>query len=100
MIGKWHLETDPTGFDHWEILPGQGIYYNPPMIRDGKQVKHPGYVTDIITDLSLDWLKQRDPSKPFMLLCWHKAPHRKWEPALRDLDFDHDRTYAAAGQPV
>ena len=93
VIGKWHLETDPTGFDHWEILPEQGIYYNPPMIRDGKRVKHSGYVTDIITDLSLDWLKQRDPAKPFMLLCWHKAPHRNWEPALRDLDFDHDRTY-------
>ncbi len=94
MIGKWHLETDPTGFDYWEILPGQGIYYNPPMIRDGQRVKHSGYVTDIITDLSLDWLKQRDPSKPFMLLCWQKAPHRNWQPALRDLDFDRDRTYA------
>lgn len=93
MIGKWHLETDPTGFDHWEILPGQGVYYNPTMIRDGQRLQHPGYVTDIITDLSLDWLKQRDPSKPFMLLCWHKAPHRIWEPALRDLDFDHDRSY-------
>jgi arylsulfatase A-like enzyme len=93
MIGKWHLETDPTGFDHWEILPGQGIYYNPAMIRDGQHVKHPGYVTDIITDLSLDWLKQRDPAKPFMLLCWQKAPHRPWEPDLRDLDFDHDRIY-------
>jgi len=93
VIGKWHLETDPTGFDHWEILPEQGIYYNPPMIRDGRRVKHAGYITDIITDLSLDWLKQRDPDKPFMLLCWHKAPHRIWEPALRDLDFDHDRIY-------
>ena len=93
MIGKWHLETDPTGFDHWEILPGQGRYYNPPMIRDGKPVKHSGYATDIITDLSLDWLNQRDQNKPFLLLCWQKAPHREWEPALRDLDFDHDRTY-------
>jgi arylsulfatase A-like enzyme len=94
IVGKWHLETDPTGFDHWEILPGQGIYYNPAMIRDGQHVKHHGYVTDVITDLSLDWLKQRDPSKPFMLLCWQKAPHREWEPNLRDLDFDHDRKYA------
>ena len=93
MIGKWHLETDPTGFDHWEILPGQGVYYNPMMIRDGKQVKHRGYVTDIITELSLDWLKHRDPARPFMLLCWQKAPHRNWQPALRDLDFDHDRVY-------
>ena len=93
VIGKWHLETDPTGFDHWEILPDQGIYYNPMMIREGQRVRHPGYVTDIITDLSLDWLQQRDTNKPFMLLCWQKAPHRPWEPALRDLDFDHDRTY-------
>jgi len=95
VIGKWHLETDPTGFDHWEILPGQGIYYNPGMIRDGQRVKHPGYVTDIITDLSLDWLKQRDAAKPFLLLCWQKAPHRNWQPALRDLDFDRGRVYAA-----
>lgn len=93
VIGKWHLESDPTGFDHWEILPEQGVYYNPPFIRGGQKVKHPGYVTDIITDLSLDWLKQRDTNKPFMLLCWQKAPHRNWQPALRDLDFDHDRTY-------
>ncbi len=93
LIGKWHLESDPTGFDYWEILLGQGIYYNPPMIRNGQRVKYPGYVTDIITDRSLDWLKQRDTNKPFMLLCWQKAPHREWEPALRDLDFDHDRTY-------
>ena len=93
MIGKWHLETDPTGFDHWEVLPGQGQYYNPPMICDGRPVTHPGYVTDVITDLSLEWLKHRDPNRPFMLLCWHKAPHREWEPALRDLDFDRGRTY-------
>src|SRR5262249_40864171 len=53
LVGKWHLVTDPTGFDYWEIFPGQGQYYNPPMIRDGKQVKHEGYVTDIVTDLSL-----------------------------------------------
>ena len=52
MIGKWHLVTDPTGFDFWQILPGQGVYYNPPMIRNGKRVKHQGYVTDIITDLA------------------------------------------------
>jgi arylsulfatase A-like enzyme len=93
MIGKWHLESDPTGFDHWEILPEQGIYYNPPMICDGKKVRHQGYVTEIVTDLSLDWLKNRDTNKPFMLLCWHKAPHRNWQPALKDLDFDHDRQY-------
>jgi arylsulfatase A-like enzyme len=93
MIGKWHLESEPKGFDHWEILPEQGIYYNPPMIRNGAKVRHEGYVTEIITDLSLDWLKQRDPNKPFLLLSWHKAPHRIWAPALADLGFDHDRRY-------
>jgi len=93
VIGKWHLVTDPTGFDHWEILPGQGVYYNPPMIRKRERVKHEGYVTDIITDLSLDWLKQRDPAKPFLLMCQHKAPHRPWEPNLKHLNHDTDRNY-------
>jgi arylsulfatase A-like enzyme len=93
VIGKWHLESDPTGFDFWQILPGQGVYYNPPMIRMGRPVKVEGYVTDIITDTSLDWLKHRDRSKPFLLMAQHKAPHREWDPALRHLDHDHGRTY-------
>jgi arylsulfatase A-like enzyme len=85
MIGKWHLVSNPTGFDYWEILPGQGQYYNPPMIRNGERVKHDGYVTEIITDLTLDWLKKRGPAKPFLVMCHHKAPHREWEPNLKDL---------------
>ncbi len=93
LIGKWHLVSDPTGFDHWHILPGQGAYYNPPMINNGQQVKHEGYTTDIITDLTLDWLQTRDKSKPFVLMCQHKAPHREWEPALRHLGHDGDRVY-------
>ncbi len=93
LIGKWHLGSDPTGFDHWNILPGQGIYYNPDMIRMGKKEKQAGYVTDIITDLSIDWLKNRDKSKPFLLMCQHKAPHREWSPALRHLGWDNDRNY-------
>ncbi len=93
MIGKWHLESDPTGFDFWQIQPGQGQYYNPPMIRMGERIRVPGYVTDIITDLALDWLKHRDPSKPFLLMCQHKAPHRPWEPNLKYLNHDGDRTY-------
>jgi arylsulfatase A-like enzyme len=93
MIGKWHLMTDPVGFDYWHILPGQGIYYNPPMIDNGKQVKHQGYVTDIITDLTVDWLKQRDKTKPFVLMMQQKAPHREWEPPLRYLGWDKDRKY-------
>lgn len=93
MVGKWHLVSDPTGFNYWEILPGQGVYYNPPMIRNGMQVKHSGYVTDVITDRSLEWLRQRDKSKPFLLMCQHKAPHREWEPNLKYLGHDRDRNY-------
>jgi arylsulfatase A-like enzyme len=93
LIGKWHLVSDPTGFDEWHILPGQGVYYNPEMIRNGRRVKHAGYVTDIITELSLRWLRDRDKSKPFLLMCQHKAPHREWLPALRHLDHDGDRRY-------
>lgn len=93
IVGKWHLESDPTGFTDWEILPGQGVYYNPLMIRNGKRVKHDGYVTDIITDRSLEWLRNRDRSKPFLLMCQHKAPHREWEPNLKYLGHDNDRKY-------
>lgn len=93
VIGKWHLVSEPTGFDEWHVLPGQGVYYNPPMIHNGRRVKHEGYVTDVITDLSLDWLKKRDRSRPFLLMCQHKAPHRSWEPALRHLGHDNDRKY-------
>ncbi len=94
VIGKWHLISDPVGFDHWHILPGQGLYYNPPMIKNGEQVKHDGYTTDIITDLSIEWLKNRDRSKPFLLMSQHKAPHREWAPALRHLGWDNDRQHA------
>lgn len=85
LIGKWHLTSDPTGFDHWEVLPGQGSYYNPDFIQmDGSKHRRMGYCTDIITDLSLAWLKeQRDANKPFVLMCQHKAPHRNWAPPQR-----------------
>lgn len=92
MIGKWHLVSDPTGFDYWHILPGQGAYYNPPMIENGKQVKHEGYTTDIITDLSLEWLTKRDKNKPFLLMCQNKAPHRSWEPGPKYLNKYDDVT--------
>lgn len=93
LIGKWHLVSDPTGFDHWEILPGQGVYYNPPMIRNGERVVHPGYVTDVITQASLEWLKKRDPNRPFLLMCHHKAPHREWEPALDKLALNDGKRF-------
>ncbi|HJZ55582.1 MAG TPA: sulfatase [Gemmataceae bacterium] len=93
VIGKWHLVSDPTGFDYWHILPGQGVYFNPPMIKNGQKVQHEGYTTDLITDFSLEWLKNRDKTKPFLLMCQHKAPHREWCPALRHLGHDNDRKY-------
>ncbi len=80
MIGKWHLGSDPTGFDYWNILPGQGLYHNPALIEMGKQQKHTGYVTDLITDFSIDFIKSRPPDKPFFLMAHHKAPHRGWQP--------------------
>ena len=85
VIGKWHLGTDPVGFDHWEILPGQGSYYNPDFIQmDGSRRRYQGYCTDIVTDMTLRWLKeQRDPDRPFVLMCQHKAPHRNWSPPQR-----------------
>ena len=89
IVGKWHLKSTPTGFDHFEVLKGQGQYYNPLLLTDDGPVKHIGYTTDIITDRALRWLEERDTSKPFFLMCQHKAPHGRWEPALRHLhDFD------------
>ncbi len=86
VFGKWHLGTGPehcpTGFDDWAVLPGQGFYHNPEFIFKGpdggirRTVQ--GYVTDLITDMSLDWLKDRDRERPFCLLYHHKAPHRPW----------------------
>ncbi len=86
MIGKWHLKSDPTGFDYWMILPGQGSYYNPELLSAKGSVQIEGYVTDVITDLVLDWLKEgRDPDRPFLLMYQHKAPHRNWMPGPEHL---------------
>ncbi|PWY67877.1 arylsulfatase A [Aspergillus heteromorphus CBS 117.55] len=83
MVGKWHLGEgaphEPTGFDYWTVVPGQGKYHDPEFIEMGQKIVEKGYATDIITDKSLNWLKQRDPKKPFFLMCHHKAPHRSWE---------------------
>ncbi len=81
-IGKWHLGSAPTGFDHSEVLVDQGTYYNPKLIRNGQPVQHEGYTTKLITDLALKWLAERDQSQPFLLMYQHKAPHRPWDPPL------------------
>jgi N-acetylglucosamine-6-sulfatase len=90
LVGKWHLACVPEGFDHWEILPGQGSYYNPDFKSPSGQRRHPGYVTDVTTDLALAWLRSREGENgPFLLLCHHKAPHRTWSPGpdhVADLD--------------
>lgn len=95
IFGKWHLETTPTGFDRWEILPGQGDYYNPDFIRQtGDTVRERGYLTNIITDKSLHWLdKERDPNKPFFIAIHHKALHRNWMADTCDLPLFEDKKY-------
>jgi len=84
IVGKWHLghggHYDPAGFDYWNVLPGQGEYINPEMIEMGELKQYSGYVTNVITDLSLEWLQARSGQQPFMLMCHHKAPHRPWIP--------------------
>lgn len=92
VIGKWHLWSAPTGFDYWDILPAQGHYYNPEFIRMGKDTVYKGYVTDVITDRSLEWIEQ-NKNKPFCLLLWHKAPHRNFMPPLKYLDSFNNRRF-------
>lgn len=97
IIGKWHLghggTSDPAGFDYWNVLVGQGPYYNPPMLENGKKKQYSGYTTDVISDLTLKWLhEQRDKSKPFFLACQHKAPHREWQPGPKHLNDFKDVT--------
>ncbi|WP_205760883.1 sulfatase/phosphatase domain-containing protein [Luteolibacter luteus] len=93
LIGKWHLVTQPTGFNHWEILPDQGSYYNPDFISATGRSRSEGYCTDLITDKAIAWLENgRDKSKPFVLMCQHKAPHRNWSPAPRHYGLFKDIT--------
>jgi arylsulfatase A-like enzyme len=93
MVGKWHLKSEPTGFDFWKVLIGQGPYYNPPMKTADGVIQTTGYTTDIITDAALDWLKRdRDPDRPFFMMYHHKAPHRNWQPGPKYLDMYDDVT--------
>ena len=95
LVGKWHLESMPTGFDYWEIVPGQGDYYNPRFIRQDRSttVKH-GYITNLITDDAIDWMEnKRDPEKPFCLLIHHKAIHRNWMADTCNLALYEDKEF-------
>jgi arylsulfatase A-like enzyme len=99
MIGKWHLTSDPTGFDYWNILPGQGVYQDPAFIEMGERQKFAGYATDIITDKAIEFLEHCPKDKPFFLMCHHKAPHRPWEPDAKhahlydDVDIPEPATF-------
>jgi arylsulfatase A-like enzyme len=81
MMGKWHLGGDPTGFDEWTILPGQGAYFDPAFLTSNGRHRVEGYVTDVITDLAIEFMSNRPPDQPFFLMCHHKAPHRNWQPS-------------------
>lgn len=89
MVGKWHLGGQnpytpelgkPAGFDYWNILPGQGAYFDPVMIEMGVRKNLKGYTTDVITDLAINFIRNRPQDKPFFLMYHHKAPHRNWQP--------------------
>ncbi len=104
MVGKWHLggqnpytpeNGKPTGFDYWNILPGQGAYFDPLMIEMGERKKLAGYTTDIITDLAIQFVQKRPADKPFFLMYHHKAPHRNWQP-----DEKHRKQYENYEPPI
>ncbi|MFC1692252.1 sulfatase [Candidatus Latescibacterota bacterium] len=99
IIGKYHIQGEPVGFDEWRILPGQGLYFDPEFIENGERTKTKGYVTDVITDKALDFLRKREPARPFCLVYQHKAPHRPFKPAPRhanlfnDIEFPYPETF-------
>lgn len=95
LIGKWHLESLPTGFDYWKIIPGQGDYYNPRFItQQNDTIKERGYLTNLITDHAIEWMEnERNGEKPFCLLIHHKAIHRNWMPDTCNLALYEDKTF-------
>jgi arylsulfatase A-like enzyme len=95
MIGKWHLGSDPTGFDRWEILPGQGVYDDPVLYTATGEKTYSGrYATDVISDLGIDFIRERPRERPFFLMLHHKAPHREWTP-----DEKHRRMFETSAIP-
>ncbi|WP_347160567.1 sulfatase-like hydrolase/transferase, partial [Parabacteroides distasonis] len=103
IFGKWHLHAEPTGFDYYNILPGQGRYIDPQLIEKGEwgddpRVDHKGgkvykgHSTDVIGSEAIKYMENRDKSKPFFMMCHFKAPHRPWTPAERFKDLLKDVT--------
>lgn len=84
IIGKWHLGSDPEGFDRWVVLPGQGAYRNPVFLTNNSKLTIEGHCTDITTDLGIEFIKTRPKDQPFFLMLHQKAPHRNWEPDDRN----------------
>lgn len=96
LVGKWHLKSEPQGFDYWEVLPGQGVYYNPVFRRPSDTTRYTGYVSNIITDRAIRWLQdEQNGEDPFLLMYQHKAPHRNWQPGP-----DHLTTYDDVNVPA
>lgn len=93
MIGKWHLGSDPTGFDRWIVLPGQGAYWNPQFLVPGHKLTIEGHCTEITTELGIEFLETRPADKPFFLMLHHKAPHREWEPDTKNKAAFKDRFF-------
>ena len=94
VIGKLHLRGTPTGFDYFDILPGQGRYYNPSFINQEGQYEMEGYTTEIITEKTINWLSEvKDSTQPFMVMMWHKAPHRAWDPGPNELGMYENVTF-------
>ena len=90
LIGKWHLHERPSGFDRYEILPGQGAYYNPVLVSQTDSIRYTGYTQEIITERALAWLDRRDANKPFMMMVHFNAPHRFWDPGPQQLGLYRD----------
>ncbi|MDC1105736.1 sulfatase [Prolixibacteraceae bacterium] len=94
LIGKIHLHGNPQGFNYSNVLRGQGQYYNPDFIENGKKRKYHGYCTEVTTNITMDWIKnKRNKNKPFFLMYHQKAPHRTWMPDLKHLGTYDDKTF-------
>lgn len=96
MVGKWHLISEPQGFDFWSVVSGQeeqGDYYSPEFVEMGQQITEPGYVTDVITDKAIKFIDEVADEAPFMVMLHQKAPHRNWMPAPHHLGMFNDTVF-------